>query len=248
MIPKILHYVWLGCGEPSETIKRCFESWKVYLPDYKVMRWDETNFDISNAPLFVRQAYEARKWAFAADFIRCSVLYQYGGVYLDTDVEVRKPLDEFLNNGLFISTQVFSVDISKNKKSTVTNLSIGVIGCEKGHPYIKKCMDTISESSFYNNDGTPNTKVINYTMSSILQNEYGFLVEDKKQELRDNIIVYPSSMFADRLSPTPSPNSYTYHWGEMSWFQPKRRGILYKICWAINLMKLYHWIETIRNK
>jgi len=140
MIPKIIHLRWFSGEEYPKMIKRCLKSWKRHLPDYQIRLWDESNFDISQAPLFVRQAYNAKKWAFAADYIRCWALYNYGGVYLDTDVEVLRPLDDFLNNRLFIFTQVFSIDETKKIRSVRVNLSIGVIGCEKKHPYIEKCM------------------------------------------------------------------------------------------------------------
>lgn len=246
MIPKILHYVWLGKGEQSDTIKRCFESWEKILPDYKVMLWNEETYNISEAPTFVQIAYNAKKWAFASDYIRLWALYKYGGIYLDTDTEVLKPLDSFLDHRLFIGTQVFSVDINKKKKNVVTNLSMGIIGSEAGHPYLSDCMDKIAASTLIRPDGSIDTKVTNYTMSEVLQ-QYGFIVEDEKQELKEGIVVFPSSVFADRLAPNVNPDAYTFHWGEMSWFQPKPRGIFYKICWNLNLMKLYHWIETLRK-
>ena len=247
MIPKILHYVWLGRGEQSDTIKRCIESWKMHLPDYKVMLWDENTYDLNKAPIFVQTAYNARKWAFASDYVRLWALYNYGGVYLDTDTEVLKPLDTFLENRLFIGTQVFSIDINKKEKKNVTNLSMGVIGSEPQHPYIKECMSALEQSNIVKNDGSIDTKVTNYSMSEILQKKYGFVVEDKMQELKDGIVVYPSSVFSDRLAPVPSLDAYTFHWGEMSWFQPKPRGLFYKFCWNLNLMRLYHWIETKRK-
>ena len=247
MIPKILHYVWLGKGEQSDTIKRCFESWKKHLPDYKFMFWNEETYDIATAPRFVQEAYNAKKWAFASDYIRLWALYQYGGIYLDTDTEVLKPLDRFLSHRLFIGTQVFTVDVDKNNKKNVTNLSMGIIGTEAGHPFIKGCIDRLKDSSITKPDGSVDTKVTNYTMSDILQNDFGFVVEDKLQELSEGIVVYPSTFFSDRLAPEASPDAYTFHWGEMSWFQPKPRGLFYKVCWNLNLMKFYHWIETIRK-
>ncbi len=247
MIPKILHYVWLGHGEQSDTIKRCIESWKKQLPDYKVILWNEDTYDISKAPAFVQIAYNAHKWAFASDYIRLWALYNYGGVYLDTDTEVLKPLDIFLDHRLFIGTQVFSIDINKNKKKNVTNLSMGVIGSEPHHPYVKECMSALEQSNIVKSDGSIDTKVTNYSMSEILQNNYGFSVEDRMQKLNDGVVVYPSSVFADRLAPSESPDAYTFHWGEMSWFKPKPRGLFYKICWSLNSMKLYHWIEKKRK-
>ncbi len=247
MIPKIIHYVWLGGEEQSDTIKQCIESWKKHLPDFKVMLWNEDTYNINEAPSFVKTAYNAGKWAFASDYVRLWALYRYGGLYLDTDTEVLKPLDGFLNHRLFIGTQVFPVDISKKEKKIVTNLSMGVIGSEPQHPYIKDCMRALEQSNIVKSDGSIDTKVTNYSMSAILQEKYGFVVEDKSQELKDGITVYPSTVFADRLAPVPSPDAYTYHWGEMSWFKPKPRGLFYKICWKMNLMKLYHWIETKRK-
>lgn len=247
MIPKILHYVWLGHGEKSDTIKRCFESWKKHLPDYELMLWNEETYNLTAAPRFVQEAYNAKKWAFASDYIRLWALYQYGGIYLDTDTEVLKPLDRFLSHRLFIGTQVFTVDVDKNTKKNVTNLSMGIIGAEAGHQYIKECLDRLETSSIRKPDGSIDTKVTNYTMSDILRSRFGFVVEDKYQELNDGILVYPSSVFADRLAPESCPDAFTYHWGEMSWFQSKSRGFFYKICWNLNLMPLYHWIESIRK-
>lgn len=247
MIPKILHYVWLGRGEKSDTIKRCFVSWGKNLPDYQVMLWNEETYDITTAPRFVQDAYNAKKWAFASDYIRLWALYQYGGIYLDTDTEVLKPLNSFLKHRFFIGTQVFTVDVDKNNKKDVTNLSMGIIGTEPGHPYIKECIDKLENSSITKPDGSIDTKVTNYTMSDILQNKFGFKVEDKFQELSEGIVVYPSSVFADRLAPKASPEAFTFHWGEMSWFQPRSRGLFYRICWNLNLMKLYHWIENIQK-
>lgn len=247
MIPKILHYIWLGQGEQSNTIKKCIDSWKKHLPEYKFMLWDEQTYNINQAPRFVQEAYQVKKWAFAADYIRTWALYQYGGIYLDTDTEVLKPLDKFLSNRFFIGTQVFVIDKTKKEKQNVVNLSMGVIGSEAKHPYLKECMDRITSTSIIKPDGSIDTTVTNYLMSDILQKKYMFKVEDTYQELRDGIIIYPSTVFSDRLSPIPSPDAYTYHWGEMSWFQPKPRGLLYKLCWNLNMMKVYHWLEKIRK-
>lgn len=247
MIPKILHYVWLGHGEPSDTIKRCRDSWDKNLSDYQIMLWNEETFDIISAPQFVKDAYSAKKWAFASDYIRLWALHEYGGIYLDTDTEVRKPLDIFLNHRLFIGTQVFNIDIDKKNKKTVTNLSMGVIGSEPHHPYIRMCKTLLENTHLLNNDGNINTTVTNYSMSNILQQEYGFEVEDVEQHLQEGIVILPSTVFTDRLSPKESPDCYTYHWGEMSWFQPKPRGVFYKFCWNLNLMRVYRWIEQKRK-
>ncbi len=87
MIPKIIHYCWFGNGEKNDVIKKCIESWKVNCPDYEIMEWNESNFDV-NAYAFTKEAYENKKWAFVSDVARLEALIQYGGFYLDTDVEI----------------------------------------------------------------------------------------------------------------------------------------------------------------
>lgn len=246
MIPKIIHYVWLGYGEQSDIIKKCIESWHTQLPDFEIKCWDESNYDISKAPQFVKEAYAAKKWAFASDYIRLWALQQYGGIYFDTDVEVLKPLDVFLSNRFFIGTQSFWVDKNKKEKELRVNISIGVIGTEKNHPYINDCLDYFNNISVSIGDKQINTTVSNYQMAEILS-KYGYCNNDERQHLKQGIEVYTTKEFGDRLSPTPKDNCYTYHWGEMSWFQPQPRGLLFRLCWNLNIMKFYHWLEKIHK-
>lgn len=247
MIPKIIHYVWLGGGEPSETINKCIDSWHKMLPDYKIMRWDESTYDLSHAPRFVKECYNAQKWAFASDYIRLWALNQYGGIYLDTDVEVRKPLDEFLNNRFFIGTQTFCVEDKHRRSVLKTNLSIGVIGSVEGHPYLKDSLSYFNNVSILQKDGTINTTVSNYKMAEILSS-YGYKNQDSRQHLDAGIELYPTTVFGDRLSPSSADNCYTYHWGEMSWFVPNQRGLLYKVCKRFYLMPFYRLLESLRHK
>lgn len=244
MIPKRIHYVWIGHGEMSDTIKRCIHSWEEKLPNYEIMRWDESNYDIRNAPRFVQETYNAKKWAFVSDYIRLWALYNYGGIYLDTDVEVFKSLDIFLNHPLFIGTQSYWVDINKREKELKVNLSIGVIGAEKEHPYIKDCLSYFDNVSIATNNHEVDTTVTNYKMAEILS-RYGYKNKDARQHLDCGIEVFTTNEFGDRLSPTPHNNCYTYHWGEMSWFAPKKRGAFHFLCWHLNLMPFYHKIEHL---
>lgn len=247
MIPKIIHYVWLGGGEPSETIKKCINSWHELLPDYEIMRWDESTYDLSLAPLFVTECYHAKKWAFASDYIRLWALNQFGGIYLDTDVEVRKPLDEFLDNRFFIGTQSFFVENNRRQKELKINLSIGVIGSEPGHPYLADCLSYFENVSILQTDGTINTTVSNFKMAELLL-FYGYKNEDTRQHLKEGIELFPTTCFGDRLSPSSIESCYTYHWGEMSWFSPNKRGPLFKIFKLLNLMFLYSKIEYFSKK
>ena len=102
MIPKKIHYFWFGGNEKPKSVVKCIDSWKKYCPDYEINEWNETNFDVHCMP-FVEQAYEAKKYAFVSDVARLIVVYEQGGIYMDTDVEVLKPLDDLLDNYAYMS-------------------------------------------------------------------------------------------------------------------------------------------------
>lgn len=95
MIPKIIHYCWFGGNPLPELAQKCIASWKKFLPDYEIKEWNESNYDVRKIP-YIEQAYNAKKYAFVSDYARFDILYQYGGIYFDTDVEVIKPFDEIL--------------------------------------------------------------------------------------------------------------------------------------------------------
>lgn len=95
MIPKVIHYCWFGGNPKSEVVKKCIESWKKFCPDYKIIEWNESNYDVTKHP-FIKKAYEFKKWAFVSDYARVDILYHHGGIYLDTDVELVASLNLFL--------------------------------------------------------------------------------------------------------------------------------------------------------
>ncbi len=105
MIPKTIHYCWFGRNPKPKLAEKCIRSWKRRCPDYEIIEWNEDNYDISSAPLFVRQAYEKKKWGFVPDYIRLDLINRFGGIYLDTDVEVLKRLDCFLENKSFFGLE-----------------------------------------------------------------------------------------------------------------------------------------------
>ena len=123
-IPKIIHYCWFGRGEMNDTIKMCIESWHKYLPDYEFMLWNEDNFPMDDYP-FARKAFKDHKWAYVSDVARLHALYNYGGIYLDTDVEILKPLDELLYNDSFCGFE------------NESQLATCCIGAKKNNRYIK---------------------------------------------------------------------------------------------------------------
>ena len=104
MIPKTLHYCWFGEGQLSELEQKCIKSWGDVLADYKIIRWDESNFPIKDFP-YVSAAYDAKKWAFVRDYVRVWALYNYGGIYLDTDFQIIKPIDELLEKNVILGVE-----------------------------------------------------------------------------------------------------------------------------------------------
>ena len=206
MIPKIIHYIWFG-GKPfPDKVQKCINSWKKFLPEYKLMLWNEDTFDV-NSVEFTKQAYANKKWAFVSDYVRVYALHKYGGWYLDTDVEILKPVDSFENHRVVLGT---------DSNGALTAL----MASEQGHSYWKEALDLYHNMSFVNADGSFNTTVNNIYLQDLLRN-YGYSVENSYQELRDGIVVYPDEYFhvADHEKGTmhKTANSYAIHWHTLLW-------------------------------
>lgn len=211
MIPKIIHYCWFGKNEKSGMIKACIASWKKNLPDYKIIEWNEDNFEV-NAVNYSSQAYKAGKWAFVSDYARLSVLYNIGGIYFDTDVEVLKPFPES-----FLECNAFTGFESKDSPVTA------VMGSEKGNNTFKMLLDYYSSADFINPDGTYNEKTNTHILSEILR-ENGIKPNGKNQTVND-FTVYPQIYFCpnnlSRIWGKPSHKSYAIHHFDQSWKSEK---------------------------
>ena len=170
-IPKIIHYVWVGNNEKPKDIKRCMETWKKHLKDYEIIEWNEKNFDIDSNK-FVKEAYEARKWAYVSDYIRAYAIYNYGGIYLDTDVLVVESLDSLLDNRAFVGYE--------NPQYPFT----AVFGAEKNHPFIKDMLDYYDNKSFEFDKNNQYDKVNTKTVSDILIEDYDCKIGNQEQMLR----------------------------------------------------------------
>lgn len=208
MIPKIIHYVWVGNNPKPKDIKKCMKTWKKHLKDYKIIEWNESNFDISSHP-FVKKAYEAKKWAYVSDYIRMYAIYNYGGIYLDTDVLVLENFDKFLDNKVFVGFE------RENYPFTA------VFGAEKKNKFIKKLLDYYDNLDAYNFDFENNNTI---SVSNILINEYGCSKENKEQLLKDGIKVYKDDVLCN-----PSKNSTAVHIFTGTWLEgvkPLKRKIV----------------------
>ena len=153
-IPKIIHYCWFGGGPISPENRKCMESWKKYCPDYKIIEWNEQNFDISKNR-YAQQAYEAKRYAFVSDYVRLAVLYEYGGIYLDTDVELVRPLDELLEHKGFIGMEHSAP--SPYGRTLLVNTGSGV-GAEPGCEMIGKMLAAYRNAAFIQETGEPDLR------------------------------------------------------------------------------------------
>ena len=141
-IPKVIHYCWFGKGKMPALAEKCIESWKKYCPEYKIVCHNEENFDITQNQ-YAREAYEAGKWAFVSDYVRLKVLYEEGGIYLDTDVELIKPLDALIEKSGYMGFD----------DNGIVSTGLG-FACEKGNELIKALLDDYNEISFILPDGS----------------------------------------------------------------------------------------------
>lgn len=183
MIPKVIHYCWFGGKEKSELAVRCIDSWKRYCSDYEIIEWNEDNFDIQSCPLYVRQAYEAKKWAFVTDYVRLQLVYEHGGIYMDTDVELLKSLNFLLNNLAYFGFE--------DGKYVNTGLGFGAV---KGHPILKEMMEDYQDIPFILEDGSYDQTPCPMRNTQVLVAK-GLRQDGSEQWLIDNVHVYPKDYF-----------------------------------------------------
>lgn len=189
-IPKIIHYCWFG-GKPLPPLaEKCIASWIKYFPDYEIRRWDESNFDVNIIP-YTQQAYEAKKFAFVSDYARFWILYNYGGVYFDTDVEVIKSFEDIIQRGSFMGCEN---NYKKGMKSYQLGVNPGLgIGAYTYHPFYKEILDFYSTLIFKRANGSFNTTtIVSYTTNLLC--ESGLKALPSVQVVAD-INIYPAEYF-----------------------------------------------------
>ena len=195
MIPKVIHYCWFGRKPLPASALKCIDSWRCFFPDYEIKEWNEDNFNI-DIILFTRQAYDAGKYAFVSDYVRFWVLYNYGGIYFDTDVEVIRPMDDIVARGPFMGREAGAY-LSKMFPSAPTGLAVAPglgMGTEAGTPIFKDFMDLYDRQTFTNEDGSFNTKTIVYYASEILL-RHGLNGNDQEPQQVAGVWVYPADYF-----------------------------------------------------
>lgn len=231
MIPKVIHYCWFGGNPLPESAQKCISSWRKYFPGWEIKEWNENNFDVNSIP-YTAQAYAAKKYAFVSDYARFKVLYEHGGIYFDTDVEVIKSFDDILSKGPFMG-----FEINPDGKSYFGDVNPGLgLGASSGMSIYKKIIDTYQNFAFLNTDGTQNlTTVVKYTTSILI--EYG-LKNKEGIQLIEGINIYPEDYFnpfddaTGRLKTTK--NTHSIHWYSKTWlkgnpWRTKMARILHRI-------------------
>lgn len=213
-IPKIIHFIWMGEGKKNSLIKKCIKSWNRFLPDYKIITWNEKKFDI-NSNNYVKQAYENKKWAFVSDYVRLYAIYNFGGIYLDTDVEILKPIDIFLEHSAFSGFE------SKDSIQT------GIMGGIKGHIWYKDLLDYYDNKQFVDKNGNLDVTTNVTTITDITYNNYNLLKNNQYQILKEDIHIYPSEYFCP-INPMNgykniTSNTYAIHHFNGSWRPQKER-------------------------
>lgn len=211
MIPKIIHFCWLS-GEPyPKNIQKCIDSWKEKLPDYEIILWDKNKFDI-NSVQWVKEAYSVKKYAFAADYIRFYALYNYGGIYLDSDVEVLKSFNNLLETKNFFCYEYTGLP------------EAAVVGSEKGQEWCKVAVDYYQNRKFINDDGTYNQVIAPLIMKYAIETtEKLKLLDDCKSHKLENFNIYtydyfsPKNGFTGKIQKTE--NTYAIHQFNSAWMK-----------------------------
>ena len=223
MIPKIIHYVWIGGAPLPEMAERCIASWKEHMPSWQIIRWDESNFDIAAAPLYVRQAYEARKFAFVSDYVRLWALEQYGGVYLDTDVMVLRSYEPLLGETAFIGFEESKAHLP----------GTCVMGCEPHCQWVKDMLMLYDGIAFHKPDGsldmTTNVERMGVVMMNELRDEgvekLGKYWKQIQYIPKWGLRIYTHDYFSPITSTRvmrKSKNTYSIHYFAGSWIEEKQ--------------------------
>lgn len=238
MIPKKIHYTRIWWSPMPEMAIKCIESWKQKLPEYELCLWNENNFDFDICT-YVRQAYDAKKFAFVWDYIRIRAMYHYGWLSMDTDVEVLKSLDQFLIHKWFSGFECKDI------------IPTGLIGFQKWHPLLKELLDFYNNSLFIKENGELNMIPNTILITNIARERWWFLWGlNKHLVLWDDFHIYPEWYFCpkdDYKRLLKNPNAYTIHYFAWSWLN-KRDQRYRKVSWFFILLFKKIWIYWFFSK
>lgn len=265
MIPKIIHYCWFGKGLMPKSQKECIRAWKKLMPDYRFMLWDEKVFDV-NICAFTAAAYKMKKFAYVADVARLFALSEYGGIYLDTDVDVYERYDDLLKYDFFTGVEIYEdfytdniSDKYLNSDGTPVDPSQDVPKCEILTSTIASCpkCDVIEKLKEYylNIQVTPELledfrKFVNYDrLFARFLIPYGFKYVDKTQLLDNNMVVFGTGTFGYSWSPNPNYTISFHHnamtWDNDSWSKARKKRVMLD---KLGLLSLYEKFKAVKSR
>lgn len=216
MISRIIHYIWFGGKPLTPLAEQCLASWQEYMPEWEIMRWDESNFDIAAAPIYVRQAYEARKYAFVSDYVRLWALEQYGGVYVDTDVKVLRSYEPLLNDTAFIGLEESKAHLP----------GTCVMGCEPHCQWVKDMLALYDGIEFVKEDGSLDMTTNVTRIGSFLQTKGFEPCRDAQYLPEYGLRIYTHDYFSPITSTRvmrKTKNTYSIHFFAESWREGKKK-------------------------
>lgn len=234
MIPKIIHYCWFGRGEKPELAKKCIASWKKFCPDFEIREWNEDNFDI-HCCSYVEEAYASKKYAFVTDYVRLYAMYTCGGIYMDTDVEVVRPLEEFLTCKAFSGFE------------STRYVPTGIMASEKGVPIIYELLDYYTDKHFFNDDGSQDTTTNCVPITNIMLS-HGLELNGKLQTVAE-FTFYPSDYFCPFENETGvlrrTNNTAAIHWFNKSWLPQniRLRSRITRVFHRIFGVDCFRWLK-----
>ena len=265
MIPKIIHYCWFGKGLMPQSQKHCIRGWQKLMPDYQIMRWDESTFDLTQHPL-AQCACNAKRYALASDICRYNVLAQYGGIYLDTDVELFQRLDRFLDADFFsaieryrefetehIAEQYLNPDgTAKDPTRDVPRLEIltSTMGCVPGNALVVALRDYYNalpasdDYAYHYREHVNNDRLV-----ARFATHYGFRYLDQTQHLQGNMVVYGTGLFGHAFCTNPD-FSVSYHhnastWEQERWTRTQRHAFFFD---KLGLLPLYKRYKSCKKR
>lgn len=214
-IPKVIHYCWFGGKPHPEPVVHCMDSWRRLLPDYRIIEWNETNFDVE-AQDYTREAYAAGKYAFVSDYVRLKVLHDLGGVYLDTDVEVVKNLDRFLQHASFSGFE------------DETQIQTAVMGSQAGNEWLRLLLADYEGLHFLRADGEADLTTNVSRITRTTQNHYGLPMDNAFHEIPGVLTLYPKDYFCPKSYRTGiikrTANTHAIHHFSGTWRTEERRA------------------------
>jgi len=264
MIPKKIHYCWLGEDEIPKMQQKCMATWKEILPDYELVLWNQKKIDI-NSVNFVKEAVNAKKWAFAADYIRLYAIYTEGGIYLDMDVIVKRNFDVFLKHDFFSAIELMPQylnsgnevyvyeDGSVVQKVAGITMQAAIMGGVAGNKFLLNCLEWYKNKHFIlQGDSLADRFLAPYVYATIAQ-RYGFRYKNEEQDLASNMKIYPSSLFASNIF-NLSKDNYAVHCCAGGW---RKKTFLNQLVTGNNLIRklfgrppkikpedMYHYVQN----